>query len=176
MANAFAAPKYDPFARLLHWLVVLLLSAQYIVGWTMPDVHRDTQPVGLIAIHLVLGVSIVAVVLVRVVWRLLRKEPGVVEGTVATRAIAYLTHGLLYLLLIVQPLMGWANASSRGWPIALAGVKLPALSPTGSPLGHALGDVHGVLAWVMLGLIGLHVLGALYHQIVLRDGVLRRMV
>jgi cytochrome b561 len=176
MANAFAAQKYDPFARLLHWLVVLLLCAQYIVGWTMPDVHRDTQPVGLIAIHLGLGVSIVAVVLVRVVWRLLRKEPGVVEGTAATRAIAYLTHGLLYLLLIVQPLMGWANASSRGWPIALAGVKLPALSPTGSSLGHALGDVHGLLAWVMLGLIGLHVLGALYHQIVLRDGVLRRMM
>jgi cytochrome b561 len=176
MANAFAAQKYDPFARLLHWLVVLLLCAQYIVGWTMPDVHRDTQPVGLIAIHLGLGVSIVAVVLVRVVWRFLRKEPGAVEGTAATRAIAYLTHGLLYLLLIVQPLMGWANASSRGWPIELAGVKLPALSPAGSSLGHALGDVHGLLAWVMLGLIGLHVLGALYHQIVLRDGVLRRMM
>jgi cytochrome b561 len=176
MANAFAAQQYDPFARLLHWLVVLLLAAQYIVGWTMPDIHRDTQPAGLIAIHLGLGASIVAVVFVRVIWRFLRKEPRVVEGTAFTRAIAYLTHGLLYLLLIVQPLMGWANASSRGWPIALAGVKLPALAPTGSSLGHALGDVHGVLAWVLLGLIGLHVLGALYHQLILRDGVLRRMI
>jgi cytochrome b561 len=176
MANAFAAQKYDPFARLLHWLVVLLLTAQYIVGWTMPDIHRDTHPVGLIAIHLGLGASIVAVVLMRVVWRFLRKEPGMVEGTAFTRSVAYMTHGLLYVLLIVQPLMGWANASSRGWPIALAGVKLPALSPTGSSLGHALGDVHGVLSWVLLGLIALHVLAALYHQVVLRDGVLRRML
>jgi cytochrome b561 len=79
------------------------------------------------------------------------------------------------LLLIVQPLMGWANASSRGWQVTLAGVKLPAIAPTGSAIGHALGDVHSLLAWGMLGLIGLHVAAAFYHHFVLRDRVLRRM-
>ncbi len=78
MANAFSVSKYDPFARLLHWLVVLLLAAQYVVAWTMPEIHRGTQPVGLIAIHLTLGVSIIAVMVVRLLWRVLRKEPGVV--------------------------------------------------------------------------------------------------
>jgi cytochrome b561 len=175
MAGPFAVSKYDPFARLLHWLIVLLLAAQYVVAWTMPGIHRGTQPVGLIAVHLDLGAFIIAVMIVRVLWRLLRKEPRVVEGTVLSRAVAYLTHGLLYLLLIVQPLLGWANASSRGWKVTLLGARLPSLSATGSSLGHALGDVHALLAWVMLGLIGLHVAAALYHQFVLRDGVLRRM-
>jgi cytochrome b561 len=175
MAGPFAVSKYDPFARLLHWLIVLLLSAQYVVAWTMPEIHRGTQPVGLIAIHLDLGAFIIAVMIVRVLWRLLRKEPRPAEGTALARAVAYLTHGLLYLLLIVQPLMGWANASSRGWKVTLLGANLPSLMPTGSSLGHSLGDVHGLLAWVMLGLIGLHVVAGLYHHFVLRDGVLRRM-
>ncbi|HTH76378.1 MAG TPA: cytochrome b/b6 domain-containing protein [Trinickia sp.] len=175
MAGQVTLSKYDPFARFLHWLVVLLLSAQYVVAWTMPDIHRGTQPVGLINVHLVLGTSIIAVMIARVLWRLLRAEPRPVDGSAFMRGVSNLTHGLLYLLLIVQPLMGWANASSRGWQVTLLGLKLPALSPTGSSIGHALGDVHGVLSWVMLGLIVLHVLGALYHHFVLRDSVMRRM-
>lgn len=93
------------------------------------------------------------------------------------RSVARLTHGVLYLLLIAQPLMGWANASSRGWSLTLFGViPLPPLSAQGSTLGHELGDLHGALAWGLLGLIGLHVAAALYHHFVLRDGVIRRML
>lgn len=171
-----ASRQYDPFARLLHWLIVLLVVAQYVVAWTMPGIHRGTQPTGLITWHLELGTAIVAVMVVRVVWRIVRREPDVAEGSPFTRQMASLTHGLLYALLIVQPLMGWANASSRGWSLTLFGaVPLPALAPTGSRFGHALGDLHGVLAWAMLGLIGLHIAAALFHHFVLRDGVLRRM-
>lgn len=175
MAGAVVLPKYDPFARVLHWLIVLLLTAQYIVAWTMPEIHRGTRPAGLIVVHLDLGAFIIGVMIVRVLWRIVRKEPDVVEGTSFTRGVAYLTHGLLYLLLIVQPVMGWINASSRGWQVTLFGVNLPALAATGSAIGHTLGDVHQLLAWVMLALIGLHVAAALYHQWVLRDRVLRRM-
>jgi cytochrome b561 len=176
MSGAIAAPKYDPFARLLHWLIVLLLIAQYIVAWTMPDIHRGTQPLGLIAVHLDLGAFIIVITVVRVIWRLVRKEPAPAEGTALTRGVAYLTHGLLYLLLIVQPVVGWVNASSRGWQVTLAGVNLPPLVATGSSLGHQMGDVHALLAWAMLALIGLHVAAALYHHFLLRDRVLRRMM
>jgi cytochrome b561 len=73
-------------------------------------------------------------------------------------------------------LLGWANASSRGWTVSLFGViPLPALAATGSTLGHAMGDVHQVVAWALLGLVGLHIAAAVFHHFVLRDGVLRRM-
>ncbi|RDU97433.1 cytochrome b [Trinickia dinghuensis] len=175
MSGFGAAQKYDPFARLLHWLIVLLLIAQYIVAWTMPGIHRGTKPVGLIVVHLDLGAFIIAIMIVRLLWRIVRKEPAPVEGSTLLRGVAHLTHGLLYLLLIVQPVLGWVNASSRGWQVTLFGVNLPSLAATGSALGHQLGGVHRLLAWGMLGLIGLHVIAALYHQLVLRDRLLRRM-
>ncbi len=50
--------RYDTVARFLHWLIVALIVAQFAIGWTMPDVHRDTQPIGLIAAHLLVGTAI----------------------------------------------------------------------------------------------------------------------
>jgi cytochrome b561 len=93
------------------------------------------------------------------------------------RLAASVTHGLLYVLLIALPLMGWANASAHGWTVSLFHVvPLPALAAAGSAFGHTLGDVHKLTAWVLLGLIGLHVAAALFHQFVIRDGTLSRML
>jgi cytochrome b561 len=171
-----AVAKYDPFARLLHWLIVLLLIAQYAVAWTMPDIHRGVQPVGLIGWHLELGTAIVAVMVVRIVWRFVRREPGVVESSRLMRQAASLTHGLLYALLIVEPVLGWINASARGWRVTLFGViPLPPLSAEGASFGRLMGDVHQVVAWAVVGVVGVHVAAALYHHFLLRDGLLRRM-
>lgn len=72
MANAYGTthPAYDAVARTLHWLTVLLVAMQFVIGWTMPDVHKDTQPVNLIAWHLGVGATLVAVMAIRVIWRL----------------------------------------------------------------------------------------------------------
>ena len=61
--------RYDAVSRFLHWLVVTLVGAQFVLGWTMPDVHRDTKPVGLIAWHLGIGMVILLFVLIRFLWR-----------------------------------------------------------------------------------------------------------
>src|SRR5689334_18923269 len=106
------ASVYNTPARIFHWLTALLLLLQYVLGWTMPDVHRDTKPIGLIAWHLGVGVGIVLLVLLRLLWRSANTAPP--ESTAlppALRALARFTHGGLYLLLIAVPLMGWANAS-----------------------------------------------------------------
>jgi cytochrome b561 len=132
--------------------------------------------VGVIAWHLGIGAALIAAMIVRIVWRLTHRPPPATLSPVLG-ALSRITHFFLYAALMVVPLLGWANASSRGWPVKLLGVlKLPALMPTGSPTGHVMGDVHGVLAWVLLALIGLHVAAALYHRFVLKDGVLQRMV
>lgn len=88
------------------------------------------------------------------------------------------THGLLYLLLIVLPITGWAASSVHGWHLTPFGLfDLPALLPKGTKLGFKAGDMHAdLLSWVLLAIIGLHVLAALYHRFVKRDGVLQRML
>lgn len=169
-------PGYDGVAKLLHWLVVVLIAAQFVIGWTMPDIHKGTLPDGLIAWHLGVGATLIAAVVLRIVWRLTHRPVPVVLSPFHN-FVSHVTHGLLYLALVVVPVLGWANASSRGWSVRLFGVlPYPAISSVGSPVGHEMGDIHGYLAWVLLALIGLHVLGALFHRFVLRDQVLQRML
>jgi cytochrome b561 len=170
--------EYDRVAKGLHWLVVVLLVVQFGVAWTMPDVGRDTKPIGLIAWHLSIGVFILLVMLVRLGWRAVSDvPPAPVDLAPPLRLLSLATHFLLYGILIVQPLLGWINASARGWAVTLFGViPLPALAPSGSSRGRAMGDVHQIVAFVLLGAVGLHVLGALYHQFILKDALLRRML
>lgn len=172
------APIYTAPAKLFHWLTVLLLVIQYAIGWLMPDVHRDTQPVGLISWHLSIGALIVLLVLMRLLWRWTHPTPPEPQMlSPLLQGIARTTHWLLYLLLVAFPLMGWANASARGWPVSLFGVlPLPPLSAKGSPLGHAFGDLHKATVWVLIAVVALHVAGALYHHFILKDDTLRRML
>jgi cytochrome b561 len=176
--SSISLSTYNGPARFFHWATVLLLASQYAIAWTMPDVHRGTRPVGLIAWHVSMGMLILLLAAMRIVWRFAHPAPSELPGTPRPlAAIARLTHWLLYLLLIALPLMGWANASSRGWPSFMGAVlPLPRLSPEGSSFGHALGDWHKVFAWVLLALSGLHAAAALFHHFILRDATLRRML
>jgi cytochrome b561 len=171
-------PEYGAIAKLLHWLVVFLVAAQFAVAWTMPAIHRGTKAEGLISAHLSLGASILAIVLVRLVWRLLKPVPLLTDNVPGwQQAAARLMHGLLYVLLVFVPVLGWANASARGFVVALFGlIPLPPLLAAGSDVGLALDNIHSLAAYAILALVGLHVLAALYHHLRLRDGVLRRML
>jgi len=174
---ATPAAKYSPLAKLLHWSIALLIIVQLGIGWTMPEVHRETLPVGEIAWHLTVGVTIILLVAARVLWRLARPPLRSDDGRGWLVRAARATHALLYVLMIVVPLFGWANASSRDWAVGLASwLRLPQIVPAGSTLGHALGDVHANLAVVLAVLIGLHVAAGAYHHFVLRDDTVRRML
>ncbi|MEM5296158.1 cytochrome b/b6 domain-containing protein [Burkholderia sp. JPY481] len=167
--------RYDIVARLLHWLVVGLVAAQFVIGWTMPDVHRDTVPDGEIAWHLGVGTALLAAMVLRVLWRVTHPSPPD-NLPPLFRVASKVTHLALYVLLVLVPLLGWINASSRTWTVRLGGlVSLPSLSAPGSSFGHAMGDVHGVLAWVLFGVICLHIAAAMFHQFVSGDRVLQRM-
>jgi cytochrome b561 len=86
-------------------------------------------------------------------------------------------HWLLYSLLCVLPILGWINASWRGFPVIMFGLELPKLVATRAPGFRWTGDVHGLLAtYLLLTLVGLHVAAALYHYFVRRDRVLQRML
>ena len=178
MALEHGRETYDGVAKTLHWLILALLIAQFTVAWTMGDITKTSQPVGLIAWHLSIGATILFVMLVRLIWRATHPAPPPPRDLPrALRMLSRITHYLLYAILIVLPLMGWANASARGFPVRLFGaIPLPALLPKGSAFGHTLGDIHAETALILLGVIALHVAGSLYHAVVLRDRTVQRML
>jgi cytochrome b561 len=173
-----ARPGYTGTAKTLHWLILVLLIAQFIFAWTMPHIGRNTPITTLISLHFTFGVIILAVAIVRLVWRATHAEPKPEDGLPPWQlATARLVHWLLYVLLFVVPILGWINASWRGMPVVMFGLELPKLVATRAPGWQWTGNWHVLLAeYAMLGLVGLHVLAALYHYFIRRDGVLQRML
>ena len=173
------ATGYTGTAKFLHWLILALLIAQFLVAWTMPDIRRDTRPDALINLHLSFGMLILPVAVVRLAWRMSQGEPAPLDGVPSWQMqSARAIHGLLYLLLFVVPILGWINASWRGFPAVFFGLfEFPKITATRASSWGWTGDVHGLLAnYAMLALVGLHVAAALYHYFVRRDGVLQRML
>lgn len=170
--------SYDSGAKILHWLTVALMIVQFAIGWTMPDIRRGMQPERLMNLHLSVGIVIALVILLRLAWRLVRGAPAPVPGLPGwQKRGAEAVHWLLYGLLFAMVFTGWSFASQRGWTITLFGaVPVPPLFPEGSPLGHAIGELHGTLVWALLIAIGLHVAAALAHQFLFRDRVMQRML
>ena len=89
---------YTGTAKTLHWLILALLIAQFIVAWTMPDIKRDTKPDTLINLHLSIGIIVLAVAVVRLAWRASRGEPAPLDGVPPWQVqSARVIHWLLYL-------------------------------------------------------------------------------
>jgi cytochrome b561 len=117
------------------------------------------------------------VMTVRLLWRLTHPVAPERELPGWQRIGAELVHWLLYLAVLLTTITGWFFASARGWSIALFGlVPLPRLVEEGSVLGGTLGGLHSTLTWVVLGLIGIHILAALVHLVVYRDRIFYRML
>jgi cytochrome b561 len=170
---------YTPFLKLLHWLVVVLLVVQYAIAWNMPDIGPKTVPNTIINLHFSVGALILGVLVIRLAWRLTHPEPMPVAGLPPWQVIsARAVHYLLYILLFAIPILGWVNASFRGFELSFFGViTLPQIVPTRSSGFSWTGDVHIIAAYyVLLPLIGLHILAALYHWLIRKDGVLERML
>ena len=177
MTRVDGTDRYDGVAQSLHWLVLLLVVAQYATkllpaGFaSMTEGQRNGW-------HVAIGPAILLLMLLRLAWRLTHRAPPPPSDLSAPlRLLSRTTHWLFYGLLVVLPVLGWIAASGYGAQVTLLKlVPLPALIGPDKSLAESVGRLHGRLAWALLIVIALHVAGALYHALVKRDGVMRRMV
>ena len=162
-------------ARLLHWVMAIAILAMLFIGVTMMS-SLALRPV-LIDLHQPLGVAILCLALVRLANRLCRPVPALPASIPRWQAAAaHLSHGLLYLLMLGLPLLGWAVRSAGNWPVILMGDwRLPALVPENPVLYAWLRLAHGALAWLLFAIILGHLGAALMHAWVLKDGVFSSM-
>ena len=173
--EATSPTRFTGPAKVLHWSSVVLVLAMLVIGAVMVTTLSGYDV--LLAVHRPLGIAILVVTLVRLGYRL-RHRPPALPATMfpIDRLAARSTEWLLYLLLLAQPLIGWATVSASGIPVVLFGsVHLPAIAPTDVGVYATLHQTHVVLAYLLFFVFLAHMTGVLLHTLVLRDGVLRRM-
>lgn len=174
MANAIDVRPRSAPARALHWATALLVLSAWVVGSTMDDFARGAPRELARELHYSLGVLVLGLASLRVVWRALAPPPAA-QGPAWQRHAAGGMHLVLIGLLLALPATGLADRWARGRAVSVfGGIALPA--PFTVPGGRAWGEAHEVLAYVLLAAIGLHVAAALWHEFVLQDGLLSRML
>jgi cytochrome b561 len=179
--------RYNAVAMGLHWLIAALILTNIGLAWYFDDLV-GLPKIPPVQLHKSIGITVLILSLARLAWRLASPPPPLpasVEGW--ARIASALVHGLFYVVMIGMPLSGWALSSAsviiRFKPILLYGlVEWPAIAPLAhlapGPMKSAhdgFAAVHESLAWLAYGLITLHVLAALRHLLLLRDGVVGRM-
>jgi cytochrome b561 len=173
--------RYSPVARLLHWLTVLLVFAMFVLGVAMVYLVPDSAEAlshRLYNTHESLGVVVLLVMLLRLIRRW-RHPPGPLPERVPHifHVVGHANHVLLYIMLLVQPVVGLLRDNADGFQVAwFEIVKLPMLIGKHEPLAHALSAVHWYGAVLIALLVGAHIGGALFHAVIRRDGVLQRML
>jgi cytochrome b561 len=170
--------RYGTLTITLHWLMLVLLAAVYACMELREIWPRGSDPRELIKTwHYMLGLSVFALVWVRIVARLAGTTPPIVPPIPAWQHWgAQATHGLLYLLMIALPLAGWTILSAEGEPVPFFGLTLPPLTGANEALAEQVEELHETGGTLGYWLIGLHAVAALFHHYVRRDNTLRRML
>ncbi|ODU20018.1 MAG: cytochrome B [Sphingomonas sp. SCN 67-18] len=170
--------RYSSVAIALHWLVALLLIANLAIG-IGHDWLKDSLAINAMPLHKSFGISILALSLLRLGWRLAHRPPPLPAGMSAlTRRIAHATHMAFYGIMIAMPLSGWVFVSAGRYPLSWFGlVDLPKFAvEKGSGAVLFSRAAHELLGWMTVALVAAHVAAALYHHLLRRDDVLAAML
>ncbi|MBO0749459.1 MAG: cytochrome b, partial [Porphyrobacter sp.] len=163
-----AIRRYSNTAVTLHWLTVLFVVCQAVLGFAFADMADGPQKMNLFTWHKTLGALILLTTLVRLGYRLTNPPPPYSPDLPRWERLAGTwNHWAFYVLLIVMPLTGLTAVSARtpGAFTKLAfGIPLPVIPGVGKDMGETFGDIHAALALVLIALIVLHIAAALKHQ------------
>jgi cytochrome b561 len=168
--------QYGTTAKVLHWLVVALLLAQYLIGWLMPDIHRGPPGAPMI-FHISVGMTILVLIVIRLAWRLTHRVAPESSLPPWQRLSSEVVHWALYVLVLATTFTGWLFASFRGWGVAYFYlVPIPMLASNNPAAGKAIDGWHQAMEWSLLVVIGIHVAAALAHIFIYRDRIMQRML
>ena len=181
------ALRYTRIAITLHWAIAALILVNIAVGLVMEGLPQPQKSIA-VPFHISCGMTVLALTIVRVLWRLTHKPPPFAPDWAPwERHAAHTAHGLLYVLMIAMPLIGWAIISAhpprpQGAASIWGFIRLPALSPISHLAEPQQKAAHGTAVtahsfggWILMGVLVLHIAGALKHQWIDRHPELARM-
>lgn len=171
--------RYTKTAVLLHWLMALLIISTFALGLTMTDIPGITPTkLKYFSWHKWLGVTVFALACLRLLWRLSHPAPPYPPSMPRwQQQAANALHGALYLLIIAVPLSGYFYSLSAGVPVTYLGLfPMPVLIEPNQELKPVLKLVHYSFNVLLLSSVGLHVMAALKHLFIDRDGLFKRIL
>lgn len=171
--------NWGSVARAFHWGTGALILGMFAYGLWMSEFPAREDRAYHYAIHASIGISLLALMVARIIWRALNTSPKPPLGSSAWEiTAARIGHVGIYVLVFATLVAGWflAGSGRRTLDYALFGiVPMPNMLGTGSPYHKPLEEAHALLAYAMIALVVVHVAAAIWHARVKRDGVLKRM-
>jgi len=167
---------YGFIFRVFHWLVAacFLVTLALIVSRNfVEDAGLDKQIVGY---HRSLGLIMLLLAITRITWRLFSRDLPYTGTSPLIQFVASISHACIYLLLISTPFLGWMESSARNKPIFLFSYKVPMLIERNFELAEQLQSWHINLAYLFCAIISIHILSAIWHHFIRKDGVLYAML
>ena len=176
--HAPSSNRYTAVAILLHWAIAGLILFMIWLGWNMDDNEARFQ------LHKSIGIAILFLSVARVMWRWLNPPPPLPDDmTPWEKRLSHGVHVAFYALMIGLPLLGWLLVSTSSFQVStvlFGTVSWPHLPFTEGLRGGMVHDVteflHSKGAWVLIVLLGLHVAGAIKHEVAAEEGVFKRMI
>ena len=162
----------------LHWLTLIMILSLAAVGMNMDNMANGPQKIQVYALHKSFGLTVLALTVIRLSWRLFSVTPEPISGTPKWQEwIAKIVHGALYTLLFAMPISGWLYNSAAGFPLKYFGLfSLPKLSSYNPDLKALAGDAHETFFYILAILMLMHAGAALKHHYLDKDSTLTRML
>jgi cytochrome b561 len=169
--------RYGSVAQFLHWGILTLLVIQVTLGTIAHELPVGFERLVMMSRHKSLGITILAIAVLRLIWRFSDRPPPPLPMPRWQRVAANLNHWALYVLLFALPLTGWLTSSAANRPVSWWGLlQLPDFIAPDSGLKEAFEETHEFLVDVLYVLVAAHVVAVLKHQCIDRDGIIRRML
>jgi len=171
------APSHPLTAQALHWITALAVLGLIGLGLWMTGLPLGRLKLQAYAWHKWIGLVVLVLTVARLLWRW-RYPPPPLPGTLRRweLTLAPAGHWALLVLLIAMPVSGWLMNSAAGVGLYWFGViPVPDLVPRDPDLFEALRTAHRILSRLLIATITLHVAAVIYHDVLRRDGIFRRM-
>lgn len=172
-------PKYTRVAMTLHWIIAALIVWGFALGWIMTDIPGFTPTkLRYFSWHKWIGVTVLALALLRLIWRATHRPPALPEGMHDwERRAAHLGHIALYVLMLAIPVSGYLYTCAAGVPVVYLGVlPLPVVIAPDHASAAVLKTIHIYLNYALLAAVGGHLLAVIKHHLIDRVPVLLRML
>ena len=182
MRMAASQSRYSTTAIVLHWVLGLAILSLFGMGIYMTGLPFSLLRLKLYNWHKWAGMTILALSLLRLLWRMTHRPPALPAAIVRVmpawqQHVHHATHVALYALFFIVPLIGWAYSSAAGFQIVMFSVlPLPDILPTDKALALFIKPWHEISAFALVGLALLHIAAALKHHWIDRDGLISRML